>query len=575
MDKASIIGCLEEIAVLLELKGENPFKFRAYENGARALETLEENFETLIDEKRLTDVSGIGAALAEKIETLYKTGKLDYYDKLKASVPAGVLEMLEVPGLGAKKVRVFYEKLKITSLEELKEACEAGKIAELPGFGAKSQDNILSGINHLEAYRKRYMWATVEPQVEAVLTGLRALPEVELAECAGSFRRKLETVGDLDFLVASEAPEPVMDWFTRMPEVEKVTGHGTTKSSVRLEGGLQMDLRVVPKAQFFFALHHFTGSKEHNVKMRQRALSQGFSLSEWGVKAVHEDHPAPIQEVDSEEELFQLFGLHYIPPELREGVGEVDYASHDALPKLVKPEDIRGVFHNHTTASDGKNTLEAMVAEAERLGFEYLGIADHSKSSFQANGLSEEKLLEQLKAIRKLNASKQYKTHVFAGVECDILKDGSLDYEDAVLEELDYVVASVHNALTLDEAAMTRRIIRALEHPCTTMLGHLSGRLLLKREAYTVNIPKVIDAAIANKKIIELNASPKRLDMDWRYWHKAADRGLLCSINPDAHSIEQLKNYRYGVYCARKGWLQKCSVFNARPLKEVSAFLRG
>jgi len=360
-----------------------------------------------------------------------------------------------------------------------------------------------------------------------------------------------------------------------------ITAKGETKASVRYETGVQADLRIVPEDQFVFALHHFTGSKDHNVQMRQRALAQGLSLSEWGlapaggeetVKAkVSAAKPAKIK---AEEELFSRLGLHYIPPELREGLGEIEAAERGELPRLVELDDLRGAFHCHTTASDGHNTLAEMAAAAAALGWDYLGLADHSKSSVQANGLSEERLLRQIDEIHAFNAAKRCRTHVFTGTECDIRSDGRLDFEDDVLARLDYVVVSVHNALTQEEDVMTARIIRAVENPRTTMLGHVTGRLLLRREGYRVNVGKVIDAAIAHGVVIELNASPWRLDMDWRYWHKAADRGLLCCINPDAHDTEGLAHVRAGINSARKGWLTKENVLNTRSLAEVKKWLR-
>ena len=362
--------------------------------------------------------------------------------------------------------------------------------------------------------------------------------------------------------------------------MKEVTARGETKASVRFESGLQADLRIVPDDQFVFALHHFTGSKDHNVQMRQRALARGLSLSEWGLAPAGGDESVKEKVsasagpgVAGEEELFAALGLAHIPPELREGLGEIEAAEHGGLPRLVRQGDLRGAFHNHTTESDGRSTLSEMVAAAARLGWEYLGISDHSKSSRQANGLSEARLLSQVHEIRILNEARKPHVHVFAGVECDILADGRLDYEDSVLARLDYVVVSVHNALGQEEDVMTARLIRAIENPHATMLGHLTGRLLLRREASRVNIPKVIDAAIANGVIIELNANPQRLDMDWRHWRKAADKGLLCSINPDAHDTQGLDYVLAGVNAARKGWLTPDHVLNTRPLAEVREWL--
>ena len=393
----------------------------------------------------------------------------------------------------------------------------------------------------------------------------------------------METVGDLDFIVAAREVAPVVDWFVGMPGVKEVTAKGETKASVRFESGLQADLRIVPDEQFPFALHHFTGSKDHNVQMRQRALARGLSLSEWGLLPAEGEgtvkekagRTAAKPAIHSETELFAALDLAFIPPELREGLGEIEAAERGALPKLVEYADICGTFHNHTTASDGRNTLNEMIAAAQAHGWAYFGIADHSKSSFQANGLNEERLLKQIETIAALNASKQFTTHVFTGTECDILTDGRLDFDDALLARLDYVVASVHNVFSQDEATMTARIIRAVEHPRTTILGHLTGRLLLRREGYRVDAAKVIDAAIAHGVIIELNASPMRVDMDWRLWRKAADRGLLCAITPDAHDTASLAYVRAGVHAARKGWLTKDQVLNTRSLAEVQACFRA
>ncbi|MBS0664481.1 MAG: PHP domain-containing protein [Verrucomicrobia bacterium] len=603
MTKNEIADVLSDIGTLLELKGENPFKIRAYLTGARALEAIEEGeLARLIAAEQLESVKGIGEALAQKITELHTTGRLEFYDKLKASIEPGFVELLQIPGLGPKKIRALHDRLGVASIAALTTACQEGKVAELEGFGEKTQEKILAGIRNREAYGRRHLWWEAHEIAAPIVAGLRQLPQVVRAEAAGSLRRGLETVGDLDFIVGASEPEPIMAWFTGLAGVKEVTARGETKSSVRFEGGLQADLRIVPDDQFVFALHHFTGSKDHNVQMRQRALARGLSLSEWGLvpaegegtakeKAAEEkkkrgaagksggkekpDGGGGQWELGTETDLFAALGLHFIPPELREGLGEIEAAEQGELPRLVELTDLRGAFHNHTTASDGRNTLTEMAAAAEALGWEYLGIADHSKASFQANGLSEERLLKQVEEIRALNASRRFRTHVFAGVECDVLPDGKLDYDDDLLARLDYVVVSVHNVFTQDEATMTRRIIRAVEHPHTTMLGHLTGRLLLRREGYRVDAAKVIDAAIANDVIIELNASPWRLDMDWRLWRKAAEKGLLTSINPDAHETSGLEHVRAGVNAARKGWLTKENVFNTRALKDVTCRLQA
>lgn len=578
MTKNEIADLLNEIGVLLELKGENPFKIRAYQSGARVLEAMEQaEIDRLVEAGELDSVKGIGETLAQKITELHTTGQLGFLEKLRASIEPGLVDLLDIPGMGPKKIRALHDNLGVTDIPSLTKACEENRVAEMDGFGPKSQEKILAGIKHREAYGKRHLWWEANEVAQPILAGLKALPQVERADAAGSLRRGMETIGDLDFLVAAEDVAPVVDWFVALEGVQEVTARGETKASVRFASGLQADLRIVPADQFVFALHHFTGSKDHNVAMRQRALSRGLSLSEWGLvpaegegtakeKAENKKLRTP---ADTEADLFKALGLHFIPPALRENLGEIEAAEKGELPKLVELSDLRGAFHNHTTASDGRNTLAEMTAAADELGWDYLGIADHSKSSFQANGLSEERLAAQVEQIKALNAARKYKTHVFTGVECDILTDGRLDYADDVLASLDYVVASVHNAMTQDEATMTKRLIRAIEHPQVTMLGHLTGRLLLRREPYQVNASKVIDAAIANKVIIELNASPWRLDMDWRHWAKAADKGLMCAINPDAHETEGLKHVAAGINSARKGWLTKESILNTRSLAGV------
>ena len=576
MDKKDIIEVLERIGTMMEIKGENPFKIRAYSAGARTLQTMEEDLGEVIEEGRLGDIPGIGKALTEKIETLYSTGELEFYHKLVASVPSGLMDLLDIPGLGGKKIKVLHEQLEVDSIESLTVACQEGRVAELKGFGKKTEEKILSGIKNREAYAARHLWWDARARVEQILPGLEELPEVERVEAAGSFRRGMETVGDLDFLVASSNPAPIMDWFTSMDGIAEVTAHGETKSSVRFEGGMQADLRVVPSEQFYFALHHFTGSKDHNVRMRQKALSLGLSLSEWGLRPEEEkdsSRKAGPVEANSEEDIFTALGLQFVPPALREGMGEVEAAERNELPELLEFSDLKGCFHNHTTASDGRNTLEEMAEEADRRGWEYLGISDHSKASFQANGLDEERLLKQVQAIKEINQSGKFRVHLFSGSEVDILSGGKLDFEDSDLDSLDYVVASVHAGLTQDEETMTARLIKVLEHPQVTMLGHLSGRLLLKREPSRMNIQKIIDAAIANGKIIELNANPMRLDMDWRYWRRAAEKGLLCCINPDAHALHHFDFQQVGVLAARKGWLTAREVFNTRTLVEVKEYL--
>jgi DNA polymerase (family 10) len=573
MDKSAVAEVLSEIATLLELKGENPFKARAYVTAARTLESLSEDLATVVQENRLGEIKGIGEALQQKITELVTTGKLEYYEKLRASFPPGLLELLNIPGLGPKKIKALHDKLQIVDLISLEKAIETHAVAELAGFGEKTEQNILAGMAQYRAYQSQHRYGDVIERAEEIIDALREHPDVVRVSLGGSLRRGKEIIKDLDLLASSSNPQPVMDYFVSLPGVERVTNHGETKSSVMLEGGLQCDLRVVDDKTFPYALHHFTGSKEHNVALRQRAIAQGKKMSEWGLFLENKKTGAEtLIPCRTEEEIFRELGLQYIPPELRENLGEIEAAEKNKIPRLIEWTELRGTFHCHTTASDGHNTLQEMADAAEELGLEYLGIADHSKASFQANGLNEERLLAQVAEIKKLN--KDYQNfQVFAGSEVDILKDGQLDFADDILQQLDYVVASVHNAFALDEAAMTKRIIRAMENEHVTMLGHPTGRLLLSREPYAINLPKIIDAAAATGTWIELNANSWRLDLDWRWWHKARDQGVKCVINPDAHRIRHFGHLKLGVNIARKGWLRMEDVVNSRPLAQIKKLL--
>src|ERR1700722_13815148 len=568
MDKHEVARYLEEIGILLELKGEHPFKVRAYHNAARIIESVT-NLESIIQEEKLTTLPGIGHDLALKISTLVETGSLPYYEELKKTVPEGLLELLKIPGLGSKKIKALYEQLGIKSIEALTKACKKGEVAPLRGFGVKTEENILQGIYRLKTHSKRLLWWEATGIALSILDKLSSLKEVKKVEIGGSVRRKCETCGDLDFIAATSHPKVVMDWFTSQPWVEKVISHGQTKSSIFLKQGIQADLRIVPEEQFAFALMYFTGSKEHSIHIRHLANTLGYTLNEYGLAPL--EGGGPSKKLLTEEKIYKALGLNYIPPELRENMGEIEAALEGTLPKLVEEKDIRGVFHCHTTDSDGHNTLEEMVEAAQALKWEYIGISDHSKSSYQANGLDESKLFDQIERIQKLNRSKKFSTYVFAGLECDILTDGKLDFPDHVLKELDFIIISIHRSFQMDEKTMTARLIKAIENPYTTMVGHLTGRLLLRREPYALNTSKVIDACIANQKIMELNANPMRLDMDWRLWHKASEKGLKCCINPDAHNTTDLQYIRAGINCARKGWLRKQDVINTLPLAKMQA----
>ena len=569
MTKDQVASALREIGTILELQGENPFKCRAYLNGARTLETSATDLTELVRTNRLGELPGIGDALREKITTLITTGKLPYLEELRSSIPAGLLPLLDLPGLGPKKLRALRDKLKIESLEALTQACQDGRLAALEGFGEKTAANLLEAIDRHANYKKLHRLGTALPAARTLLEHLKQSPLVLHAEIAGSLRRGKEVVKDLDLIASSKKPKEVMKLFVSSPNVEKIVNHGETKSSVILAGGIPCDLRVIPPESWATALAHFTGSKEHNIALRQRAIDRGLHLSEWGLLKGKSKTPLKLKD---EKELHKALGLAFIPPELREDSGEIAAAEKDELPDLLTRDQIRGCLHNHTLASDGQDSLSSMAQAAAEQGLEWLGIADHSKSSFQANGLDAKRLEKQIEEIRLLN-SKKPKCTLLAGTECDILKDGKLDFPDSLLSELDYVVASVHSGFTSDEKEMTQRIIRAMENPHVTCLGHPTGRLLLEREAYPLNIPKILDAAAATGTWIELNANPWRLDLDWRWWHKARDLGILCCINPDAHKTVHLRFLDFGVTLARKGWLRAQDVVNTRTLSQLRKLL--
>ena len=569
MTKDQVAASLREIGTILELNGENPFKCRAYLNAARTLETSPTDLTELVRTDRLGELPGIGDALREKITTLVNTGKLPYLEELRTTIPSGLLSLLDLPGLGPKKLRILRDQLKIESIEALTKACQDGRLASLDGFGEKTATNLLDSIQRRATYSKLHRLGTALPAAQALLNHLRECPSVSQAEIAGSLRRGKEIVKDLDLIASSNKPKEVMKAFISAPNVEKVIAHGETKSSVILAGGIPCDLRVVPPEVWPTALAHFTGSKEHNIALRQRAIDRGLHLSEWGLLKGKSKTPLKLKD---EKDLHKALGLAFIPPELREDSGEIAAAEKDELPDLLTRDQIRGCLHNHTLASDGQDTLAAMAQAAAEFGLEWLGIADHSKSSFQANGLDVKRLEKQIEEIQSLN-SKKPKCTLLSGTECDILKEGKLDFPDSLLKELDYVVASVHSGFTSDEKEMTDRILRAIENPHVTCLGHLTGRLLLEREAYPVNIPKILDAAAANGTWIELNANPWRLDLDWRWWHKARDLGILCCINPDAHKTSHLRFLDFGVTLARKGWLRAQDVVNTRTLAQLRKLL--
>ncbi len=576
ISKEYVAQVLEHIATMLELKGENVFKIRAYQNAARAMETFGGNLQKAVGEGTLATVPGIGKAIAEKLTELVVTGNLSYYNILKAEFPPGIFEMFGIPGMGPKKIQAVWQKLGIVSIADLEAGCKDGRVAGLRGFGEKTAANILKSIEDTKKHAGRFRVGEIAADAEEMLDDLRGHPDVTRVAACGSYRRRRETCGDLDFLVSTKEPAAVSDFFVAHPFVESVIAHGATKSSVRWKSGIQADLRVVSDGQFPFALNYFTGSKEHNIVMRQRALSRGWTLNEYrlGPDEKAKVTPGPIPEIREEADIYRALGLDYIEPELREGGPEFAAAENHQLPRLIERENLRGTFHNHTVASDGRSTLREMTEAARDLGLQYLGIADHSKSSVQARGLDEMRLLAQVEEIRALNQEYGADFRVFAGTEVDILKDGTLDFSDEILAQLDYSVASVHNVFGLPEAEMTKRIIRAMENKYVTMLGHLTGRMLLIRDGYAVDAPAIIEAAAATGTIIELNANPRRLDMDWRWWPLAKEKGVKCVINPDAHHASQLQYLHFGIGTARKGWLTRNDVVNGLPVADVEKVLR-
>jgi DNA polymerase (family 10) len=574
MTKDQIAEILTDIATLLELKGENPFKSRAYVNAARSLEASTEPLERMFAPDSTTRLKGIGDKIHDKIVELLQTGKLAYYEELKGSIPAGLVAMLDIPGLGPKKIKALHDKLGVETIDLLERACREGKVAQLDGFGEKTQSKILEGIQFRRQYATRHLLSEALAAAESILENLRAHPETVRCSTAGSLRRFKEVIGDIDLLASSKEPAELIDFFTGQEGVLSVTAKGETKASVVLSGGIQADLRVVSDAEYPFALAYFTGSKEHNIVMRQRAIQRGLRLNEYGLfkSGAETRDPKLLVSCRTEEEIFQQLGLAYIPPELREDAGEFAAAEKNEIPRLLEWTQLKGSLHNHSNWSDGRGSLEEIAAFMRELGCAYWAITDHSKSSFQANGLAPERLRQQIGEIHALNrklAEEGDDFQLLTGSEVDILSGGRLDYEDDLLAELDVVVASVHQGFTQNEAEMTRRVIAAAENRFVHTLGHLTGRLLLEREGYKINQTAVIDACAATGTWIELNAHPRRFDMDWRLWHYAKDKGVKCVINCDAHRNEQAQFLRLGAGIARKGWLEAQDVINTLPLKKL------
>lgn len=568
MDKREISQMFEEIALMLDLKGENPFKSKAYINAVRTLELLEGELQDYIVHGKLEGIKGIGKAIGEKLVEIVETGRLKYYDELRGSLPEGLFDMLKIPGLGPKKVKAVYERLGVKSIGELEYACIENRLLELEGFGKKTQDNIIKGIEHMKKHKGQFLFGDVYRLADEIKHLVEHSGFVTHTEITGSIRRRKEVVKDIDMISTTDNPGRLMDFFTALPQVEEVVAKGETKSTVRLETGISMDLRVVYDKEYPYVLNHFTGSKEHNTAIRHRAKAMGIKVNEYGLFRGEELIPCR-----DEADIYGVLGLDYIPPELRENNGEIEAAESHKLPKLLELKDIKGTFHMHTIYSDGSNTIEEMVQEARRLGLSYIGISDHSKSAFYARGMNRLEIMKQLEEIDRLN-ERYTDFRIFKGIESDILPDGSLDYEDEILELFDFVVASVHSNFKLEKEKMTERLINALRNEYTTMLGHLTGRILLARNEYELDVYQVIDAAAEYNKIIEINSDPHRLDLDWRYMKYAKDKGVKLSINTDAHNIYGLGNLGYGVGIARKGWLESGNIVNSLPLQELLKYFK-
>lgn len=574
MNKDQVAGILNEIAVLLQLKGENPFKSRAYLNGARALESLSEPLDKVVAENRLGDIQGIGEALQKKITELVTTGKLAYYEELKAATPPGLVAMLDIPGIGPKKIKAVHDELGIDTVEQLEAACKDGRVAKLKGFGEKTAAKICEGITRRRDYASKHLLSDALPIAESLLEALRSHPNVVRCSAAGSLRRHREIIGDIDLLASSKRPGAVLDFFTRQPGILSVIAKGETKASVLLTGGIQSDLRVVSDAEFPFALMYFTGSKEHNIVMRQRAIERGLRLNEYGLfrSKIETRDPQLLVPCQTEHDIFEKVGLHFIPPEMREDIGEIGLAEKGPIPRLLEWTDLKGSLHNHSTWSDGHQRPQDLANAMRELGLAYWGVTDHSKASFQANGLDPVRVRQQLKEIKEINdtlSKEGVPFRLLTGAEVDILRDGSLDFPDDLLAELDVVIASLHQSFNQTEPELTRRLIGAARNPYVHILGHLTGRLLLDRDAYKVDQRAVIDACAETGTWIELNASPQRFDMDWRLWPYAKGRGVKCVINCDAHRFEHAGHLRLGAGIARKAGLTREDVINTLPLEKL------
>ena len=570
MKNGEVVKVFQDIADLLELKGENQFKIRAYQKAARAIEHLPAEAEQLATEERLREIPGVGEAIAKKITELVTTGRLDYYEKLKAEFPEGISTLLDIPGVGPKTAMLLSSELGISSVDELETAILGGEVARLYRMGDKTAENILRQIQAMRRKDQRIPIGEALPVVDEILARLKEIPGLKNLVPAGSLRRFRETIGDIDLMgTAGNAPE-IIQTFASLPMVKEVLASGTTKASVVVPGGLQVDLRIVEHDSFGSLLQYFTGSKQHNINLRERAHRQGLKLSEYGITDLATEK---LEKFATEEAFYERQGLQLIPPEIREGTEEIERAEQGTIPRLVELSDIKGDLHAHTDWSDGHDSIEAMVLAAKALGYEYLAIADHSAGRGIAHGLDTERLRQQISAIRELNR-RISGIRIFSSLEVDIRADGSLDMPDALLSELDIVTAAVHSGLNQGQEQMTRRIISAIENPNVDVLAHPTCRLLPDREAVAVDMEAIFRAAARTNTMLEINAMPSRLDLKDIHIYRARELGVKLVINTDAHSAEHLGFMRFGVGIARRGWCQAQDILNTRPLGELIGFLK-
>lgn len=577
MENPEIARILEEVADILEIQNANPFRIRAYRNATRTVETLTVPLRKWVQENRpLTDLPGIGKEMANHIREMVETGTLGFRDELLAEVPRSLIELMRLPGLGPKKAKKVHDELKINSVDELETAAKEGRIANLPGFGAKSQEKILAGIQEYRQHGSRLLLAEAERFVEPLLAYLRETPEVERLEVAGSYRRRKETVGDIDLLAIASQPVPVMERFRGYPQVDKILMAGDTKSTVVLGSGLQVDLRVVPEECYGAALVYFTGSKEHNVKLRRRAVEKGLRISEYGVFRVQERHQEEEGELIAgreEADVYATVGLAWVPPEMREDRGEIEAAAAGRLPHLIRVQDLRGDLHMHSTWSDGRNSIEEMVEACGARGYEYMVISDHSKSLAMTGGLDAYRLRQQWAEIEEVRA-RHPEIRILRSMEVDILGDGSLDLEDEMLAGLDLVLVSLHSRFDLPSDQQTERVLRALEHPEVNVFCHPTARIINRRKGVEMDLDVVLRRAAELGVAVELNSSPNRLDLRDSHLKLAKEMGCKVVINTDSHRIRELDLMRYGVEQARRAGLEPGDVLNTLPFEGFQAAIR-